>query len=54
MCDKKDAEELNLLKIDALGLLQLSIFERCLELIGLPQLSGPWRPCPWTTKGPST
>jgi DNA polymerase III alpha subunit len=34
MCDKKDAEELNLLKIDALGLSQLSIFERCLELIG--------------------
>jgi DNA polymerase III alpha subunit len=34
MCDKRDAEELNLLKIDALGLTQLSIFERCLELIG--------------------
>lgn len=34
MCDKKDAEDLNLLKIDALGLMQLSIFERCLELIG--------------------
>jgi DNA polymerase III alpha subunit len=34
MCDKKDAEVLNLLKIDALGLIQLSIFERCLELIG--------------------
>jgi DNA polymerase III alpha subunit len=34
MCDKKDAEELNLLKIDALGLTQLSIFERTLELIG--------------------
>jgi DNA polymerase III alpha subunit len=34
MCDKKDAEELNLLKIDALGLIQLSIFERTMELIG--------------------
>lgn len=33
MCDKKDAEELNLLKIDALGLTQLSIFERTLELL---------------------
>lgn len=33
-CDKKDAEDLNLLKIDALGLTQLSIFERTLELIG--------------------
>lgn len=39
-CDKKDAEELNLLKIDALGLTQLSIFERCLELIGKPSVSG--------------
>lgn len=36
MCDKKAAEDLNLLKIDALGLTQLSIFERCLELCGLP------------------
>lgn len=35
MCDKKDAEELNLLKIDALGLTQLSIFEHALELAGL-------------------
>jgi DNA polymerase III alpha subunit len=34
MCDKKDAEELNLLKIDALGLTQLSVFERTLELMG--------------------
>lgn len=34
MCDKKDAAALNLLKIDALGLTQLSVFERCLELIG--------------------
>lgn len=38
MCDKKDAEELNLLKIDALGLTQLSIFEDALELAGLPRL----------------
>ena len=36
MCDKKDAEDLNLLKIDALGLTQLSVFEDCLELAGLP------------------
>jgi DNA polymerase III alpha subunit len=36
MCDKKDAEELNLLKIDMLGLTQLSIFERTLELIKKP------------------
>ena len=35
MCDKKDAEALNLLKIDALGLTQLSIFERTMELIGV-------------------
>jgi DNA polymerase III alpha subunit len=35
MCDKKDAEELNLLKIDALGLTQLSIFENALELAKL-------------------
>jgi len=35
-CDKKDAEALNLLKIDALGLTQLSIFERLQELIGVP------------------
>lgn len=37
-CDKKDAEELNLLKIDALGLTQLSIFEDCLEMAGLDRL----------------
>jgi DNA polymerase III alpha subunit len=38
MCDKKDAEEgFNLLKIDALGLTQLSVFEDCLELAGLPE-----------------
>lgn len=40
MCDKKDAEILNLLKIDALGLKQLSIFERTLELLGKPQRCG--------------
>lgn len=34
MCNKKDAESINLLKIDALGITQLSIFERTLELIG--------------------
>ncbi len=37
-CDKKDAEELNLLKIDALGLTQLSVFEYALELAGLKRL----------------
>lgn len=36
-CDKKDAEDLNLLKIDALGLIQLSIFEDALALAGLPK-----------------
>lgn len=40
MVDKKDAEDLNLLKIDALGLTQLSIFERALQLIGKPDKSG--------------
>lgn len=36
MCDKKDAEDgYNLLKIDALGLTQLSIFEDTLEMAGL-------------------
>jgi DNA polymerase III alpha subunit len=33
MCDKYDAEALNLLKIDALGLTQLSVFEDALGLI---------------------
>lgn len=33
-CDKKDAEELNLLKIDALGLTQLSVFEDALLMAG--------------------
>lgn len=40
MCDKYDAEEYNLLKIDALGLTQLSIFERTLQLIGKKDVSG--------------
>jgi hypothetical protein len=35
MCDKKDAEDLGMLKIDMLGLTQLSVFERTLELIGI-------------------
>lgn len=34
-CDKKDAEDLDLLKIDALGLKQLSVFEDALDLAGL-------------------
>lgn len=34
MCDKYDAETLNLMKIDMLGLTQLSIFEQTLRLIG--------------------
>lgn len=37
MCDKRDAEELNLLKVDALGLSQLSVFEKALELAKLPR-----------------
>lgn len=40
MVVKKDAEDLNLLKIDALGLAQLSIFERTLELLGEKSISG--------------
>ena len=36
MCDKKDAEELNLLKIDALGLTQLSVLQDLLKMIGKP------------------
>ena len=35
MCDKYDAEVLNFLKIDALGLTQLSVFENALEMAGL-------------------
>jgi DNA polymerase III alpha subunit len=37
MCDKKDAEDLGMLKIDMLGLTQLSIFERTLVLAGLAE-----------------
>lgn len=40
MLDKPDAEKLNLLKIDALGLTQLSVFERTLQLIGERDVSG--------------
>ena len=36
MMDKKDAESLDLLKIDILGLTQLSTLEQTLELSGLP------------------
>ena len=46
MCDKKDAEVLNLLKIDALGLKQLSVFERCLELVGKPARNTELEPIP--------
>jgi DNA polymerase III alpha subunit len=40
MCNKYDAEALNLLKIDVLGLTQLSIFERTMELLGVEPKSG--------------
>jgi DNA polymerase III alpha subunit len=40
MADKYDAEILNILKIDCLGLSQLSIFERALELIGKEPKNG--------------
>jgi hypothetical protein len=52
MCDKKDAEgAFNLLKIDCLGLTQLSVFEDCLELAGkkydyllyFDQFGDPWK-----------
>lgn len=36
MCDKKASEYLNLLKIDALGLKQLGIFEGTMRRIGIP------------------
>ena len=36
MMDKYDAEEIGLLKIDVLGLTQLSILEDCMEMVGLP------------------
>jgi DNA polymerase III alpha subunit len=38
-CDKKDAEQMNLLKIDALGLTQMGVFGRCMELISKPVTS---------------
>lgn len=34
MVDKTDAEDLNLLKIDCLGLVQLAVFDDCLEMAG--------------------
>jgi DNA polymerase III alpha subunit len=37
MCDKRGAEDLNLLKIDALGLKQLSIIEDCLSMMRYPR-----------------
>lgn len=40
MCDLADAQNLDLLKIDLLGLTQLSIFERALKLIGKSDVSG--------------
>lgn len=40
MADKYDAEILNILKIDILGLSQLSVFERALELIGQQPKNG--------------
>lgn len=39
MADKEDAEALDLLKIDCLGLKQLGVFERCLDLMGKLQRS---------------
>lgn len=38
MCDKKDAEALGLLKVDVLGLTQLTVLEEALERAGLPRL----------------
>ena len=40
MCDKRDVETFGLLKIDALGLTQLGVFGRCLELLGIPAKEG--------------
>jgi DNA polymerase III alpha subunit len=37
MCDKRGAEDLGLLKIDALGLIQLSVIEDCLDMMGQPR-----------------
>lgn len=42
MVDKKDAEALNLLKIDALGLTQLSTFARTLKLLGVSNPKSGW------------
>ena len=45
MCDYRDAEALNLLKIDMLGLTQLSVFEDALELANLdPKALGQLNP----------
>lgn len=38
-CDKYDAEKLNLLKVDILGLIQLSVLEDCLEMVGMSRSS---------------
>jgi len=38
-CDKKDCDALGLLKIDVLGLTQLSIFEQTLRLLGIDDTS---------------
>jgi DNA polymerase-3 subunit alpha len=40
MVDWQDAKDLDLLKVDILGLTQLSIFERCLRMIGQKDVSG--------------
>lgn len=39
LCDKKDAEVLNLLKVDLLGLSQLSVFEEIFRLVGIKDLN---------------
>jgi DNA polymerase-3 subunit alpha len=40
MVDWQDAKDLDLLKVDILGLTQLSIFERCLRMMGEKDVSG--------------
>jgi DNA polymerase III alpha subunit len=40
MVDWQDAKDLDLLKVDILGLTQLSIFERCLRALGKEDVSG--------------
>jgi hypothetical protein len=40
MVDWQDAKDLDLLKIDILGLTQLSIFEHALKKLGIPDVSG--------------